>query len=125
MAPEGVFLKSSTHPRAYGTFARLLGKYVREEKRVPLAEAVRRLTSFPAANLGIKDRGALRPGNYADIAIFDPATIADRATFTQPQQYAVGMRHVLVNGVPVLRDGEHTGATPGRFVKGPGAGRCK
>jgi N-acyl-D-amino-acid deacylase len=125
MAPEGVFLKSSTHPRAYGNFARLLGKYVREEKRVPLAEAVRRLTSFPATNLGIKDRGALRPGNYADIAIFDPATIADRATFTQPQQYAVGMRHVLVNGVPVLRDGEHTGATPGRFVKGPGAGRCK
>ena len=123
-APEGVFLKSSTHPRAYGTFARLLGKYVREEKRVPLAEAVRRLTSFPAANLGIKDRGALKPGNYADIAIFDPARIADRATFARPQQYAVGMVHVLVNGVPVLRDGEHTGATPGRFVKGPGAGRC-
>jgi N-acyl-D-amino-acid deacylase len=125
MAPEGVFLKSSTHPRAYGNFARLLGKYVREEKRVPLAEAIRRLTSFPAANLGIKDRGALKPGNYADIAIFDPARIADRATFTQPQQYAVGMVHVLVNGVPVMRDGEHTGATPGRFVRGPGAGRCK
>jgi N-acyl-D-amino-acid deacylase len=124
MAPEGVFLKSSTHPRAYGNFARLLGKYVREEKRVPLAEAVRRLTSFPASNLGIKDRGALKAGNYADIAIFDPARIADKATFTQPQQYAVGMVHVLVNGVPVLRDGEHTGATPGRFVKGPGAGRC-
>ena len=124
-APEGVFLKSSTHPRAYGNFARLLGKYVREEKRVPLAEAVRRLTSFPAANLGIKDRGALKPGNYADIAIFDPVRIADRATFTQPQQYAVGMVHVLVNGVPVLRDGEHTGATPGRFVKGPGTGRCR
>jgi N-acyl-D-amino-acid deacylase len=124
MAPEGVFLKSSTHPRAYGSFARLLGKYVREERRVPLPEAVRRLTSFPAANLGIQDRGALKPGNFADVAIFDPATISDRATFTQPHQYAVGMVHVLVNGVPVLRDGEHTGATPGRFVKGPGAGRC-
>jgi N-acyl-D-amino-acid deacylase len=119
-----VFLKSSTHPRAYGNFARLLGKYVREEKRVPLAEAVRRLTSFPAANLGINDRGALKPGFYADIAIFDPARIADRATFAKPQQYAVGMVHVLVNGVPVMRDGEHTGATPGRFVKGPGTGRC-
>jgi N-acyl-D-amino-acid deacylase len=124
LAPEGVFLKSSTHPRAYGNFARLLGKYVRDEKRVPLAEAVRRMTSLPAANLGIRDRGMIRPGNYADFAIFDPARIADRATFTQPQQYAVGMVHVLVNGVPVLRNGEHTGATPGRFVKGPGAGRC-
>ncbi|MFL6756474.1 MAG: amidohydrolase family protein [Sphingomicrobium sp.] len=125
LAPEGVFLKSSTHPRAYGNFARLLGKYVRDEKRVPLAEAVRRLSALPAANLGIKDRGALKAGNYADIAIFDPAAISDRATFTQPQQYAVGMRHVLVNGVPVLRDGEHTGATPGRFVRGPGHGRCR
>ena len=125
MAPEGVFLKSSTHPRAYGNFARLLGKYVREEKRVSLAEAVRRLTSFPASNLGVKDRGALKAGNYADIAIFDPARIGDRATFAKPHQYAVGMVHVLVNGVPVLRDGEHTGATPGRFVKGPGAGRCR
>ncbi|MFL6787719.1 MAG: amidohydrolase family protein [Sphingomicrobium sp.] len=125
LAPEGVFLKSSTHPRAYGNFARLLGKYVRDEKRVPLAEAVRRLSALPAANLGIKDRGALKAGNYADIAIFDPAAISDRATFTQPQQYAVGMRHVLVNGVPVLRDGEPTGATPGRFVRGPGYGRCR
>ncbi|HEY0628263.1 MAG TPA: D-aminoacylase, partial [Sphingomicrobium sp.] len=124
-APEGVFLKSSTHPRAYGNFARLLGKYVRDEKRVPLAEAVRRMTSLPAANLGIKDRGALKPGFHADIAIFDPNKIADAATFAKPQQYAVGMRHVLVNGVPVVRDGEHTGATPGRFVKGPGAGRCR
>jgi N-acyl-D-amino-acid deacylase len=124
LAPEGVFLKSSTHPRAYGNFARLLGKYVRDEKRVPLAEAVRRLSALPAANLGIKDRGALKVGNYADIAIFDPSAISDRATFTQPQQYAVGMRHVLVNGVPVLRDGEPTGATPGRFVRGPGYGRC-
>ena len=123
-APEGVFLKSSTHPRAYGNFARLLGKYVREEKRVPLAEAVRRLTSLPAANLGIVDRGSLRPGFFADIAIFDPATIADKATFARPQQYAVGVRHVLVNGVAVVRDGEHSGATPGRFVRGPGYGKC-
>jgi N-acyl-D-amino-acid deacylase len=123
-APEGVFLKSSTHPRAYGNFARLLGKYVRDEKRVALPDAIRRLTSLPATNLKIADRGALRPGYFADIAIFDPATIEDKATFAKPQQYAVGMRHVLVNGVPVLRDGEHTGATPGRFVRGPGYGRC-
>lgn len=124
MAPEGVFLKSSTHPRAYGNFARMLGKYVRDEKRVPLAEAVRRMSALPASNLGIKDRGSLKPGNFADIAVFDPAKIADQATFTKPQQYAVGMVHVLVNGVPVLRDGDHTGATPGRFVKGPGYGGC-
>ena len=123
-APEGVFLKSSTHPRAYGNFARLLGRYVRDEKLVPLQEAVRRLTSFPAGNLGVKDRGSLKPGYFADLAIFDPATIADHATFETPQRYATGMRHVLVNGVPVLRDGEHTGATPGRFVRGPGWNRC-
>jgi N-acyl-D-amino-acid deacylase len=123
-APEGVFLKSSTHPRAYGNFARLLGKYVRDEKRVPLADAVRRLAALPADNLGLNDRGRLKPGHFADIAIFDPATIADKATFAQPQQYAVGMRHVFVNGVAVLRDGEHTGATPGRFVRGPGWKRC-
>jgi N-acyl-D-amino-acid deacylase len=125
LAPEGVFLKSSTHPRAYGNFARLLGKYVREEKRVPLAEAVRRLSALPASNLGIANRGSLKPGNYADIALFDAGKIIDHATFTKPQQYAVGMVHVLVNGVPVLRDGVHTGAMPGRFVKGPGFGRCK
>lgn len=124
-APEGVFLKSSTHPRAYGNFARLLGRYVRDEKLVPLREAVRRLTSFPAGNLGIRDRGALKAGYFADLAIFDPATIADHATFETPQRYATGMRHVLVNGVPVLRDGEHTGATPGRFVRGPGWKRCR
>jgi N-acyl-D-amino-acid deacylase len=124
MAPEGVFLKSSTHPRAYGNVARLLGKYVREEKRLSLAEAVRRLSALPASNLGIADRGALKPGYFADIAIFDADKISDRATFAKPQQYAVGMVHVLVNGVPVLRNGEHTGATPGRFVKGPGTGRC-
>jgi N-acyl-D-amino-acid deacylase len=124
MAPEGVFLKSSTHPRAYGNFARLLGKYVRDEKRVSLAEAVRRLAALPADNLGIADRGRLKPGHFADIAVFDPGRIADTATFAKPQQYAVGMRHVLVNGVAVLRDGEHTGATPGRFVRGPGWRRC-
>jgi N-acyl-D-amino-acid deacylase len=124
MAPEGVFIKSSTHPRAYGNVARLLGKYVREEKRLSLADAVRRLSALPAENLKIVDRGRLKPGYYADITVFDPEKISDAATFAKPQQYAVGMRHVLVNGVPVLRDGEHTGATPGRFVKGPGFGRC-
>ena len=123
-APEGVFLKSSTHPRAYGNFARLLGKYVREERTTTLQDAVRRLTSFPAANLGIRDRGSLKPGYFADLAIFDPATIADRATYAKPQVYAVGMRHVFVNGVQVLKDGEHTGAKPGRAVWGPGKGRC-
>ena len=124
-APEGLFLKSSTHPRAYGNFSRLLGRYVRDEKLVPLPEAVRRLTSFPATTLGIKDRGAVKTGYHADLAIFDPRTIQDHATFDRPQRFATGMRHVLVNGVPVLRDGEHTGATPGRFVRGPGWNRCK
>jgi N-acyl-D-amino-acid deacylase len=124
MAPEGVFLKSSTHPRAYGNFARLLGKYVRDEQKVPLADAVRRLAALPADNLKIADRGRLKPGNFADIAVFDAGKIADKATFAKPQQYAVGMRHVFVNGVAVLRDGEHTGATPGRFVRGPGWRRC-
>ncbi|MBT8065560.1 MAG: D-aminoacylase [Gammaproteobacteria bacterium] len=119
MAPEGVFLKSNPHPRAYGTFARLLGKYVRDEGVIPLAEAIRRLTSFPADNLGLPDRGRLRVGHYADIAIFDPATIRDHATFAEPHQYATGVHHVIVNGVPVLLDGEHTGATPGRFVRKP------
>ena len=123
-APRGKFLLSSTHPRAYGNVARLLGKYVRDEHRLSLAEAVRKLTSLPAANLGIKDRGLVRPGMMADLAIFDPATIADKATFEQPQQFAVGMRHVLVNGHPVLIDGEMTNARPGRAVHGPGTGRC-
>jgi N-acyl-D-amino-acid deacylase len=123
-APEGVFLKSSTHPRAYGNFARVLGKYARDEKVLTIQEAVRRMTSFPAGNLGLKDRGALRSGHFADLAIFDPATIRDNATFAQPQRYATGMRHVFVNGVQVLKDGDHTGATPGRFVRGPGAGKC-
>ncbi|SNS86495.1 N-acyl-D-amino-acid deacylase [Sphingomonas laterariae] len=123
-APEGVFLQSSTHPRTYGNFARLLGKYVRDEKRLDLAEAVRRLTSLPAANLKIADRGMLKAGNFADVVIFDPATIADKASFAKPQVYATGMRDVFVNGVQVLKDGEHTGAMPGRFVRGPGFGRC-
>ncbi|MBV9930747.1 MAG: D-aminoacylase [Alphaproteobacteria bacterium] len=123
-APEGVFLKSSTHPRAYGNFARLLGKYVREEKALTLQEAVRRLAALPAANLGIRDRGTLAPGKLADVVVFDPATIRDTATFEKPQSYAIGMRHVFVNGVQVLKDGAHTGATPGRFVHGPGWNRC-
>jgi N-acyl-D-amino-acid deacylase len=119
-APEGVFLKSSTHPRAYGNVARLLGKYVREEKVIPLEEAIRRLTSLPASNLKIQKRGALRPENFADVVVFDPRTITDHATFEKPQQYSTGVAHVFVNGVQVLRDGEHTGALPGRVVRGPG-----
>ncbi len=120
LAPEGVFLKSSTHPRAYGNVARLLGKYVREEKVMSLEEAVRRLTRLPATNWKLEDRGCLEPRCYADVVVFDPATVADRATYDRPAQYAVGVAHVLVNGVPVIRDGEHTGATPGRVVRGPG-----
>jgi N-acyl-D-amino-acid deacylase len=129
-APEGVFLKSGTHPRAYGNFARLLGKYVRDEKTTPLADAIRRLTSLPAENLGLRDRGRLRSGMAADVVLFDPATIGDQATFEKPMQYATGVRSVFVNGVQVLRNGEPTGATPGRFVKGagwngwPGGGAC-
>jgi N-acyl-D-amino-acid deacylase len=123
-APEGVFLKSSTHPRAYGNFARVIGKYARDDKVLTLQEAVRRLAALPADNLGIKDRGRLKAGHFADLAIFDPATIRDNATFAKPQQYATGMRHVFVNGVAVLSEGEHTGATPGRFVRGPGWGKC-
>lgn len=124
LAPRGVFLKSSTHPRAYGNFARLLGKYVREEKRATLADAVRRLTSMPASHLGLKDRGNLAAGQFADVVIFDPATIADKATYAKPQQFAVGVQHVLVNGQPVLSEGEMTGARPGRAVRGPGWNSC-
>lgn len=120
LAPEGVFLRSNPHPRAYGNVARLLGRYVREEQVIPLSEAIRRLTTLPAGNLKLTRRGALRPGFYADVVVFDPSTIADRATFEQPHQFAVGVRDVLVNGVPVLRNGEPTGATPGRVVRGPG-----
>ncbi|HEY3601994.1 MAG TPA: amidohydrolase family protein, partial [Chthoniobacterales bacterium] len=119
-APEGVFLKSHPHPRAYGNFARLLGKYVREEKLVSLGEAVRRLSALPASNLGLDHRGLLKEGMFADVVVFDPRTIADRATFAEPQQYAIGMKHVFVNGTQVLKDGEHTGATPGRALSGPG-----
>jgi N-acyl-D-amino-acid deacylase len=123
MAPEDPFTRSSAHPRAYGNFARLLGKYVREEKLLPLEEAVRRMSALPATNLGLTDRGFVKPGQLADVVAFDPATVADRATFEKPHQYAVGMRHVFVNGVQVLKDGEHTGALPGRALKGPGARR--
>ncbi|MBA4322470.1 MAG: aminoacylase, partial [Odoribacter sp.] len=118
--PEGVFLKSSTHPRAYGNFARLLGKYVRDEKVISLEEAIRKLTSLPAANLKIKKRGAIKTGYYADLAIFAPEKIQDHATFENPKQYSTGMVHVFVNGVRVLKDGEHTGALPGKVVRGPG-----
>ncbi len=120
LAPEGVFLKSNPHPRAYGNFARLLGKYVREEKVVTLAEAIKRLTSLPAGNLKLDRRGGLEKGYYADLVIFDPATVADHATYEKPHEYATGMIHVFVNGTQVLRDGEHTGARPGRVVRGPG-----
>ena len=119
-APEGVFLKSSNHPRSYGNFARLLGKYVREEKVISLEEAVRKLSSLPAASLKLKKRGAIKAGFYADLAIFDPGKIQDNATFENPKKYATGMVHVFVNGVQVLKDGQHTGAMPGRFVRGPG-----
>ena len=119
-APEGVFLKSNPHPRAYGNFARVLGKYVRDEKVIPLVEAVRRLSGLPASNLGLDHRGFLQEGMFADVVVFDPATISDRATFEKPHQYAVGMKHVFVNGVQVLKDGEHTGAKPGRALSGPG-----
>jgi N-acyl-D-amino-acid deacylase len=115
-APEGVFLKSSTHPRAYGNFANLLGKYVRDEKVISLEEAVRRLTTLPASNLGIAERGSLTPGHFADVVVFDPATISAPATFAKPMQYATGMQHVFVNGTQILNDGEHTGAKPGRVV---------
>jgi N-acyl-D-amino-acid deacylase len=119
-APEGPFLKSNPHPRAYGNFARLLGKYVREEKVIPLKEAIRRLTSLPATRLKLQRRGRLAPGYYADVVVFDPDSIQDHATFEQPQQYATGVVHVFVNGIQVLEHGRHTGATPGRIVRGPG-----
>jgi N-acyl-D-amino-acid deacylase len=119
-APEGAFLKSNPHPRAYGSFVRVIGKYARDERVIPLAEGIRRLTSFPAENLRIRERGLLRPGLFADVVVFDPATIADHATFDRPHQYATGMRHVFVNGVQVLQNSNHTGELPGRVVRGPG-----
>jgi N-acyl-D-amino-acid deacylase len=120
LAPEGVFLKSSTHPRAYGSFARLLGKYVRDEQVIPLEEAVRRLAGLPAENLGLERRGRLTAGHYADVVVFDPNTIQDHATFDHPHQYASGVQHVFVNGTQVLKDGEHTDARPGRVLRGRG-----
>jgi N-acyl-D-amino-acid deacylase len=120
ISAEGVFLKTGMHPRAYGNFARLLGKYVRDEHVIPLEEAIRKLTSLPADTLRINDRGRLAVGQFADVVVFDPKAIADRATYEQPHQYAVGVRHVWVDGRQVLKDGEHTGAKPGRVVRGPG-----
>jgi N-acyl-D-amino-acid deacylase len=120
LAAEGVFLESNPHPRAYGNFARFLGRYVRDEGLVPLAEAIRRMTALPAANLSLRRRGQLRPGYFADVVVFDPATVQDHATFARPHQYATGVLHVFVNGTQVLADGEHTGALPGRVVRGPG-----
>jgi len=120
LAPEGVFLKSNPHPRAYGSFARVLAKYVREEKAITLQEAVRKLSGLPAKNLKLERRGELKQGYYADVVVFDPDNIQDHATFVEPHQYATGMLHVFVNGEQVLKDGEHTGAMPGRVVRGPG-----
>lgn len=119
-APEGVFLKSLPHPRAYGNFARVLGKYVREEKLLSLEEAIRKMTHLPATNLGLDRRGLVKEGYFADVVVFDPKTIADKATYEKPHQYAVGVKQVFVNGVPVLKDGTHTGAKPGRALWGPG-----
>jgi N-acyl-D-amino-acid deacylase len=117
VAPEGVFLGSQPHPRTYGNFARLLGKYVRDERLISLHEAVRRLTGLPAATLGLYRRGLLRAGYFADVVVFDPASIMDHATFERPHQYATGVRHVFVNGAHTLKDGEHTGAKGGRAVR--------
>jgi len=119
-APEGVFLKSNPHPRAYGNFARVLGKYVRDEKVLPMTAAIHRLSGLPATNLGLDHRGFLKEGMFADVVVFDPAKIADHATFEKPHQYATGVKHVFVNGVQVIKDGEHTGAKPGRALWGPG-----
>jgi N-acyl-D-amino-acid deacylase len=130
-APEGVFLKSSSHPRAYGNFARVLAEYVRKDRAATLPDAIRRLTSLPATNLSLRQRGFLRPGYYGDVVVFDPATIQDHATYEKPKQFATGVDDVFVNGVQVLKDGKHTGAKPGRFVRGPGwtgwsgGGACK
>jgi N-acyl-D-amino-acid deacylase len=119
-APEGNFLKSNCHPRAYGNFTRVLGKYSREEKILTLEEAIRKLSSLPATNLGLDHRGFVQEGMFADMVVFDPATVGDRATFNKPHQYSVGMKHVFVNGAQVLKDGEHTGAKPGKAIWGPG-----
>jgi N-acyl-D-amino-acid deacylase len=120
LAPEGIFLKANPHPRAYGAFARVLGTYVRDERILPLEEAIRRMTSLPAENLRLEGRGRLREGAYADVVVFDPLEVRDHATPDDPHRYSTGVRHVLVNGTPVISEGEHTGARPGRFVRGPG-----
>nr|WP_255536241.1 D-aminoacylase [Pacificimonas pallii] len=120
MAPEGVFLKNSAHPRSYGNFARLLGKYVREERVIPLGEAIRKLTSLPAENFKLRERGRIAPGYFADLVLFDPATVGERATYEAPHQYAQGVEQVWVNGIQVIADGEHNGALPGRVLRGPG-----
>lgn len=120
LAPRGPFLKTNPHPRAYGNFARLLGRYVRDEKLIPLEEAIRRLTTFPAETLKLKRRGALKAGYFADVVVFDPKRIQDHATFEKPHRFSTGVVHVLVNGVPVLHNGRHTGAKPGQVVRGPG-----
>ncbi len=119
-APEGVFLTTSTHPRAYGTFARVLGHYVRDEKVLSLPEAIRRMSALPAKNLKLRQRGLLKPGYYADVVVFDPATIADTSTYAKPMQYAVGVSDVIVNGKTALRNGMATGAQSGQVVRGPG-----
>jgi N-acyl-D-amino-acid deacylase len=120
MAPEGPFLKSNPHPRAYGNFARVLGKYTRDDKVLKLPDAIRKLTALPAANLKLRKRGMLKPGYFADVVVFDPIAITDHATYEKPHQYSTGVLHVFVNGVQVLKNGEHTGALPGRVVRGPG-----
>jgi N-acyl-D-amino-acid deacylase len=120
LSPEGVFLNTNPHPRAYGNFARVLGHYVRDEKLAPLEEAIRRLTSFPAQALRIQKRGALKAGNFADVVVFDPAKVQAHSTFGDPHHFSTGMVHVFVNGMQVLKDGEHTGALPGQVVRGPG-----
>jgi len=117
MKPEGVFLLSNPHPRAYGNVARLLGKYVRDEKAATLQDAIRRLTSFPASNLKLKQRGSIQAGYFADVVVFDPSAINDHATFEKPHQFATGVAHVFVNGKQVLKNGNHTGATPGRALR--------
>ena len=120
VAPEGVFLERSPHPRAYGSFTRVLGQYVRDEQLIPMEEAIRKLAALPSLNLKIDRRGRLKEGFFADVVVFDPDTIQDHATFVEPHQYSTGMLHVFVNGEQVLKDGEHTSATPGRVVRGPG-----
>jgi N-acyl-D-amino-acid deacylase len=117
IANEPPYNKGNLHPRAYGSFVRLLGRYSRDEKLMPLEEAVRRMTSLPASNLKLKKRGSLAVGHFADVVVFDPLTIKDNATFEKPHQYATGVQYVFVNGIPVLKDGEHTGMMPGRVVK--------